>query len=556
VGLPDRPHHLEGVKLKLAREHFPLPLSLRGRILETCTPDNGGVAGAGASLDELLTALATCGDPSLSPFETIESHLESVGSAAAPDAEQRAILAWLDTAHKEWVSGYPLAQPLAETLQSLRHLAAAMALADPVFMQPGAHPLHRLLDEVVAVAIGWEPEVARSESLRGAVSRATEAALAWFEDREVDLSAVCQTFSRDSDRERIRARRMAQRVLETEQGRIRTERARRTAADMINECLAGHPTPPAIGTFLKGPWYASAQLVLLKFGEGSRQWAAMGETTRNLLDSLQPLEQASPERKQQVFEIVAGMPREMKRWLLSLQHDDQALEEAVGLVEFAHLKILRQQELELETISPIPVAETEARQTGQGERLRALKPGQWFLIEAGEAPPRRLRLRLSLNLMRQQELLFTDHNGLKALQLSYADFENLLVQRRVRKLSHEVSFSLSLARAAGVDSVETLKRLMAAPESAPGKMPGLPMGSWLGFHDGETPLLARVAVHDPQRDVFIFVNREGIKLREVTRQDLLTLMEQGQVEVLESRNNFQQQVMQARQPPRESGEED
>ena len=41
------------------------------------------------------------------------------------------------------------------------------------------------------------------------------------------------------------------------------------------------------------------------------------------------------------------------------------------------------------------------------------------------------------------------------------------------------------------------------------------MGAWLGFHDGETPLMAKLAVHDPGSDTYIFVNRQGIKMREI-----------------------------------------
>jgi hypothetical protein len=250
---------------------------------------------------------------------------------------------------------------------------------------------------------------------------------------------------------------MAQRSVEAEQGRARTDWARRTAAGMINTCLARHPLPPSIGDFIKGAWYSSAQLLLLKFGEDSKQWAAMSEATFTLLDSLQSIDSASPERKQQLFDIVTSIPKEIRRWLLSLHHDSNAIEEAVGLIEFTHLRILRRQDLELETIPPIEVGEIETPPSKHAERLRAIKPGQWFMISQAGTPARRLRL--SLNLDTRHQLLFTDHNGLKVLQLSYAEFEDLLDQRLVKKLAHEVSFSECLARAAGVDSVESLRQI-------------------------------------------------------------------------------------------------
>ncbi len=78
----------------------------------------------------------------------------------------------------------------------------------------------------------------------------------------------------------------------------------------------------------------------------------------------------------------------------------------------------------------------------------------------------------------------------------------------------------------------------------------------MGFHDGETPLLAKLAVHDQDRDIYIFVNREGIKLREETRPVLRSMMDQGLAEILESRSSFQEQVDRAREKLPDSGEED
>jgi hypothetical protein len=502
----------------------------------------------------LVDVLACCNEPSLPLKDEVERRLATMEIEGGLSPEQTAILAWTDEAHRDWTSRYALAAPLSDQLRKIRPLAAALALSDDAFMMPGAHPLHRLLDTVVTNGIGWDREVARSDIFANLVMQATEASLAWFEDRGTDLAAIYETFTNESNRVRSRALRMAQRCVEAEQGRVKTARSREVAAKMINTCLAEHPVTPAIGEFLKGPWYESAQLVLLKFGETSRQWEAMSKTTLDLVESLKPIDTVSAERKQEIFDLVTSLPKEVKRWLLSLHQDVQAVEECIGLLEFAHLKLLRKQDMDLEIARPIGTPNSGSPPNEHAEKLRTLKPGQWFSIRQGESRARRLRL--SLNLHRDQQLLFTDHAGLKAMQLSYVDFEKLLTERLVRKLPHEVSFSGCLARAAGVDSVEALQEVVAACETRSATTPDLPMGAWLGFHDGEAPLLAKLAVHDQQRDLYIFVNREGIKLREVGRTELQSLIDRGLVEVLESRSNFREQVDRARQHRPEAGEED
>jgi hypothetical protein len=74
----------------------------------------------------------------------------------------------------------------------------------------------------------------------------------------------------------------------------------------------------------------------------------------------------------------------------------------------------------------------------------------------------------------------------------------------------------------------------------------LPMGAWLGFHDGDTPLMARLAVYDLENDYYIFVNRKGVKMRQVSRLELLSLIDNGLVDILETNSNFRDQVTEVR----------
>ena len=66
----------------------------------------------------------------------------------------------------------------------------------------------------------------------------------------------------------------------------------------------------------------------------------------------------------------------------------------------------------------------------------------------------------------------------------------------------------------------------------------IPIGTWLGFHDREPPIMARVAVRDLDKDSYIFTNREGIKLRELTVPQLVTLIERDMVDILERKTSF------------------
>ena len=59
-------------------------------------------------------------------------------------------------------------------------------------------------------------------------------------------------------------------------------------------------------------------------------------------------------------------------------------------------------------------------------------------------------------------------------------------------------------------------------------------------------MLAKLALHDKVRKLLIFVNRKGVELRRLEEDDYFALIEEGQVDILEARNNFREQVERAR----------
>jgi hypothetical protein len=643
VGLFSCAHYLETDPLKLNAQHFPLPCSLRELVLQRYADSIGADGSEQAMpLESLLGYLKSTNDYELAPLEAVMAQARANGDPAQPTAEQCATLQWLTEAYKEWEQRFPVDAPLAAKIRPLKPLAAALAITDPSFFTPGAHPIHQLLNTLQISAIGWQSRLGRAGKVtEQQITTAVEAAHAWFSDRDTDLGAICTEFATLTARDRERASRMAQRAVETEQGRIKTIEAKRQAARMINTALEKYQAPAAIGDLLKGPWYASAQLVWLKFGTASEAWEKMAVTTEILLDSLQtPAEDAegkAENRRQYIFEVVTQLPKDMRRCLLSLQHDSDAVDDAVGLVEFAHLRVLRQQPLELESIAPIQVV-ADSDEAGTAEHYDALdriSVGQWFRIDAGESDA--VKVQLALKMDAEKQLLFTNQAGIKALQLTYRDFADLVTQRKVVLLQAGASFSICLARAVGINSSESLKIVTDAmaqgrsrdiqeyqdtppvelvqkqeyeirpaeseqsPEHPQEQPPtpqqesianpaatenftevagavtidlaaqaetlgtsftqqvenepaeeeeeielNFPMGTWLGFHDGATPMMAKLAVHDSQHDNYIFVNREGIKLRELNKGQLIQLMDDGLVDILQTQSSFREKVTRAR----------
>jgi Protein of unknown function (DUF1631) len=462
VGHAFRGNYLEGYKLKLSTENFPISCSLRPQFEEAIEKAARGNNEHVMSLEELLAYLKTPHDLDQPPYVDILHQTEEMGDPSLPGPEHSVTLRWIGEALLNYEKRFPVEEPLASSIRRLKPLVAAVALVDPDFMQPDVHPLHQLLDAIQERAVGWQSTLGRAgANLQKQVDTAVEGALGWFENQSMDLSPICAEFLDAAERDRSRAVRMSQRVVDKELGRIRTVAVKKEAATMINSTMAEYDVPQEICEFLQGPWFESAQLVLHKFSAESRQWEKMTSTTNTLLDSIQSLEDANEERRQHIYSVATKLPKEMRRWLLSLHHDTAAVNDAMQKVEFTQLRVLKNQQVDCVKADPISVNDDLGAQAGESlaAALNVLEEGQWLEIET--LTEGTIRAQIALKNEQEQRLIFTNMAGIKAAEYSFLKFDELMSLKRVTALPSGSGFSLCLASAAGIKTSEQLDELYA-----------------------------------------------------------------------------------------------
>ena len=586
--LDDITHHdcVEASSLKLSATQIPLSISLRQLVLQKyADPNHPRQTGQPMGREELLEYLRTAEDLERAPLDSVLAQTEVIGDPALPSEADCAALRWVGDTFDLWEESFPLESPLAAQLRKLKPVAAVAAVLDTDFYTPGTHPLHRILDLLHKAAIGWQENLGRvGHPVLTLIEKTVAEVLAMEGEHRSELTDLARSIVDATLRMQSRADRMAKRAVETELGRLKAAQARVSAAAMINQALQKYPAPPEIGRFMRAPWYASAQLVFLKFGEDSEQWKKMSSTTNMLLESLQPPDEAHESRRQELFESVANIPGEVKNWLLSMQHDSEAVEQIMSEIEYAHLRIMRNQPTTLENIPPIELEGKKPSIPDTKVPLKGVREGQWFLIRTRRGDI--LRARITMMDHDYQQLLLCNQAGIKVQTVDFINFAELLDTGTARHLDSEATFSRAMTVAAGIESDDALQRLSGGqPPKTPSKpaaeppatepaavpahvapngplrvdavnpvapllpdtgLPDLPMGTWLGFHDVDPPLLAKLALHDEVRRLLIFVNRKGIEQRRLEEEEYLQLIKDGLVDIMEATNNFREQVERAR----------
>lgn len=542
--------------------------------------------------------------------QSLETALRDAGFMPA-SSEDAPVLAWVDAVFAHWFRHYPLAAELVDVIDHMRPLAAAFAIKDPRFFVPGGHALHRLLDTFHRGLTGWHAQLGGSsnnalEGLKDAVERARRDF-----PSEPRVDATLERFDQKIRGHAAQLERLDQVLLDRETATLGDEIATLSTAVTINDLLATHQVPGSVARFLKSDWFDSGTLVAKRYGLNSDEWRNFISTSQLLVDAVQPVAMEDAEGQQRLQQTMQQLPSTLSRQLRHLEPDKDT--DAVGLIEYALLRNMRGEDLNLLFAEPIQVRGMPEFGPPTDEDLQELhiRRGAWYLVQT---PDGEVRLRLAGGLVSNLFLVFMDFTGARAMRKSYNDFSSMLRSGEARVLDNADCFCRSMVEAVtarrdaqppqqqtpDTESWNTEPAPAPAPEptdqaavpepdtasssedpdppqeqrwpqdppaeprtdvSTTGRndndaMPStdqpydsntvvklqIPMGTWMGFHDRDPPLMARVAVRDLEKDSYIFTNREGIKLRELTVAQLIALIDRDMVDILERKTNFRETV--------------
>lgn len=365
------------------------------------------------------------------------------------------LLACLATQQPEWSLGATDAAVLSSTSDCLSMFSERLEL-DPEIMQPiraaipplAAHLLNNptipvdnddtsvltLLDLMIGSATGWSADQGRSgqkflEDINNTVESLRQA--------EADIRPIQSKLQTALEKELSRTAKLEDRLAASEAGKIRSQRSRAFAGEMINKAMEGKQVTEGLGSFLKGPWYESMQLIAINHGIESDEWIRASKITQTLIWTYQP--QSDEADKQRLYRIIEHLPEEVGSLLLALEHSDEGAETVMAEIEDDHVSVVSGQTLEYVDWEPIEVEQAdEDSQNATVDRsllkkVRTLEAGQWFLYNDGQ---KQTRIKLVLKLEDVKQLLFTNRNGMKALEKNFEDMAYLLTSDLIRPVSH------------------------------------------------------------------------------------------------------------------------
>ncbi|MBT4162907.1 MAG: DUF1631 family protein, partial [Gammaproteobacteria bacterium] len=317
-------------------------------------------------------------------------------------------------------------------------VAAELVLQPTLPLEDANSSVLSIADKLLDATIGWSSDQGRAgEKLLTKVDEVVTS----LQSQPVDFETLQTELSTFLGKDQSRIQKLEDRLAASESGKLRSQKSRSLAAEMINKSMEGHQLTENITNFLKGPWYESMQLLAINGGLDGDDWIRATKLTETIIWTYQPITSADEEKanaeKQRLYRIVENLTGEIRDLLLAFEHNSANLDTAIEDIEQDHILMVSGQELEYADFEPI---ESDGEPIGQRtsvsrillRKVNNLEPGQWFTYdENGKCA----RIKLVLKLQDVKQMLFTNRNGMKALEKSYDEMAYLMSSSVIKPLN-------------------------------------------------------------------------------------------------------------------------
>lgn len=369
-----------------------------------------------------------------------------------------------------------------------------VAIADKSFFSRSGHPARRLLNEIARATMGWndQDDLRKDqlynllESIVGQLLDDPAPSNERFEILHEQLSSFVRVEQRRSDR-------LEQRTRDAEEGRAKVEAARSEVAQALNRMLVGRTLPVFAVDLLRDTWSQVMQMTWLREGADSSAWKDVLTTAERMLESVEPRDR-HPVGEQRALNVrVINALRDGLQLIGQDETQSAPMLERVGRLQRSVLALRKEPQQPAYQPEQARVAEPEAKYSAGNKPVEpAVTPGKEAAREAS----------------------------------ADGGFATVVVTEPV------------LQPSAVEAQAQTVEDLPSAAASA--WVAGLHPGSWfeLAAAEGQALQRCKLAAIISFSGKYIFVNRNGMKVSELTQAALYRHYDQGLIRLLDDNQLF------------------
>ena len=391
---------------------------------------NGVISGR-EKLVQLLNRL-----PALSTedhIDTIATQLTQLEPGAQFEAEDRAIITFVDDAVTEVLNNTDLDFKVESFVRNIAPRLAALALENDLKKVTESNPLFQLIDLLMEECIGWSEDLG---ILGQQFMEKIETVMNGFDSGRLDGATTLGELKTLFKKEAPNFHKLEQRLCDRELKVLAGLKAHFYSTQLLNREMSGQKLPLFIIFMLQGPWFKFLQDIYLNCGEDSKEWQNIQKITEAMIWSLQPGRDAK-----KLGQVMSSVPDSVRKLCQKADFETDQVENSLAELETEYQTIRAGEPSEPCDFALMDVDEDmslalQSASRDEAKAIRAIPSGQWFLYDDPDEPEEKVaRIKLILNWTETEQLLLTNHNRRKVVHMSYGMMTNQLASGVLRKLN-------------------------------------------------------------------------------------------------------------------------
>ena len=533
------------------------PLAITGSVTSGVTntgQEGGGLANAGQSAGAIpaaqnlgymtaLTNLQTSGlqaqplesiDPQTLKTETHQQLLAfSQENSQHATAAGNQIIDIVSMLFDFFYEDENLPAPIKVLIGRLQIPVLKIAILDDSFFNHKKHPARKLLDSISKASLGWGEDQKQEKLLIDKIEELVNYLLTEFEQNIEVFEKVLEDFNRflADENEKIALANDKLRLEEEENERKRNT-AQVAASKLTRKLTLKRELSFEVSQFLDSIWTMVLFNIYLTMGESSNHWKNIRRITSTFIWTLVP--KFTEEERLKIIKTLPALLRALSKGMGLLEISTEAQNKIFQMLAKEHTKIVKQTSKNIvsrhDDITVWPNADT-------AEVFAGLSPDQVsedidIEFESGETGEIRL-------MVKEEDpdaiTIITEYSTKEVIQ----NLENFTsgVQSGEIQVDEEIIMDSAAKASFYADINEETDEFLEQARA-------LDIGSWVKFlEDGSKAINARLTWKSNVTNVFVFVNRQGQKVKNLSIYGLAIELRSGRAEMITSVSVFDRAII-------------
>ena len=431
-----------------------------------------------------------------------------------------------------------LPDPIKVLIGRLQIPILKVAILDKSFFNHKKHPARKLLDSISRASLGWSQDQHREQVLIIKLEQIVEYLLQEFDQDIAIFEQALDQFQLFIQQEEQQIEQELEQVHAQEHSREqKIEQAQQLASAFIQGLLSRHELSFEVTDFLDGQWKSVLFNTLLTQGDESAHWQNLKRITTTLIWTLIP--KHNEEDKSKLLKTLPSLLRALSRGLQLIQVDTEGQNKVFQMLVLEHAKTVRQTSKNLvtrkddKTIWPENNAAAAFAGFNQEKHPQEVLDLLFETDASGE-------IQVLENSPQQ------DQNADSVTEIIAASTEDVienLDQFTSCVNQGEIEVDEEIVLESSAQAIFSAQPALDSDDLHLEVVQAMAIGSWVEFREsGAKALHAKLSWKSNLTGKYVFVNRHGHKVRNMTRNGLAAEFRAGRARMIETVSVFDRAI--------------